>query len=65
MQSIVTFQVLYRDSIDIGLLNLDHGSFPRMRDFNTDVMKSMILADSIPAKSDTTAADFGKSQVNI
>ena len=55
--------MLYLDSIDVGMLNLDHSAVPRMRDFNSDVMKSMILADTMPSMRNASSSKFGKCKV--
>jgi len=52
----VFLQVLYLDSINVGFLNLPHESFQRIRYFSNEVMKSMILADSIHGNGNT---EFG------
>jgi len=38
-------QVLYLDSIDLGVLSMKHNSFPRIREFSYDRMREMIAAE--------------------
>ena len=56
-------QVLYLDSIDVGFLNISHDTFPRIRHFTAEIMKTMIMADTIPGKLEARGFEFGKSQV--
>ena len=56
-------QVLYLDSIDVGSLNISHDTFPRIRHFTAEIMKTMIMADTIPGKLEARGFEFGKSQV--
>ena len=56
-------QVLYLDSIDVGFLNISHDTFPRIRHFTAEIMKTMIMADTIPGKLEAGGFEFGKSQV--
>ncbi|XP_066350290.1 uncharacterized protein [Miscanthus floridulus] len=39
-------QVLYLDSIDLGVLSMEHNIFPQIRCFTSDRLRSMIAADS-------------------
>jgi len=59
----IFLQVLYLDSIDVGMLNLDHSAVPRMRDFNSNVMKSMILANTMPSMRNASSSEFGKCKL--
>lgn len=56
-------QVLYLDSIDIGILNLEHNTVPRIMFFGAESMKSMILADTVD--DDISGIQYGKSQVSV
>lgn len=38
-------QVFYLDSIDLGVLSMEHNSFPRIREFSYDRMRTMIAAE--------------------
>jgi len=59
----VFLQVLYLDCIDVGFLKLPHDSFPRIKHLNNEVVKSMILADSIHGTANNACCDFGKSKL--
>ncbi|KAG2627877.1 hypothetical protein PVAP13_3KG265019 [Panicum virgatum] len=56
-------KVLYLDCIDVGFLKLPHDSFPRIKHFNNEIVKSMILADSIHGTANNACCDFGKSKL--
>jgi hypothetical protein len=56
-------QVLYLDSIDTGVMNKKHHSFPRVRHFEESIMRSMILTDTVCENSDVTKGAFGNSKV--
>jgi len=58
----IFLQVLYLDSIDVGSLNISHDTFPRIRHFTAEIMKTMIMADTIPGKLEAGGFEFGKSQ---
>ncbi|RLN41001.1 hypothetical protein C2845_PM01G20440 [Panicum miliaceum] len=59
----IFLQVLYLDSIDIGVLNIEQSSLPRIRHFTTETMKSMILADTLRGPDGLNECGFGKSQL--
>ncbi|KAK3141180.1 hypothetical protein QOZ80_4BG0330500 [Eleusine coracana subsp. coracana] len=61
-------QVLYLDSIDLGVWNIDHGDKPRIRFFNTERMKNMINAASArwdrgPNRSTDIATDLRPAEL--
>jgi hypothetical protein len=56
-------QVLYLDSIDTGVMNMVHHSFPRVRHFDQSIMRLMILTDTVRESSDVTKGAFGNSKV--
>jgi hypothetical protein len=58
-------QVLYLDSIDTGVLKLQHNTFPQVRHFGQTTMTSMILGDTLSDFDDLTVCLFGKSKVGI
>ena len=57
-------QIMYLDSIDIGVMNIEHSSFPRIKHFAAEELKSMILADSLSRKPDNLDFEYGRSQVS-
>ncbi|KAG2634706.1 hypothetical protein PVAP13_2NG395200 [Panicum virgatum] len=59
----VFLQILYLDSIDIGVMNMEHSSFPRIKHFAAEELKSMILADSLSRKPDNLDFEYGRSQI--
>jgi len=59
----VFLQILYLDSIDIGVMNMEHSSFPRIKHFAAEELKSMILADSLSRKPDNLGFEYGRSQL--
>ncbi|XP_039794970.1 uncharacterized protein LOC120660492 isoform X2 [Panicum virgatum] len=59
----VFLQILYLDSIDIGVMNMEHSSFPRIKHFAAEELKSMILADSLSRKPDNLDFEYGRSQL--
>ncbi|CAL4921183.1 unnamed protein product [Urochloa decumbens] len=56
-------QVLYLDSIDLGVLSMEHDVRPRVRCFGPDRMKCMIRADTIRHSGDPKDRVFGKSKL--
>jgi len=48
----------------LGVLNMPHSTFPRIRHFSSEKMKSMVLADSLGRPDDTNDSEFGKTQVS-
>jgi hypothetical protein len=56
--------VLYLDSVDIGVWNLEHEEMPRLKFFNGGRMRSMILADSRTTPGNYSQRHFGKSKVS-
>lgn len=55
--------MLYLDSIDTGVLNLEPHTLPRIKFFGHEVMRSMILADTLSEGDDPSVCHFGRSQV--
>lgn len=51
------------------LNNLEHNTFPRVMLFGPEVMRSMILADTLSdyddSPDDSSECEFGKSKVSI
>ena len=59
-------QVLYLDSIDLGLLNMPHTIFPRSQCFTSDRLKAMVSADSPRVKFfERNDCSFGASLVRF
>ncbi|KAF8701795.1 hypothetical protein HU200_033113 [Digitaria exilis] len=58
-------QVLYLDSIDTGVLNLEPHTLPRIKFFGHEVMRSMILADTLSEGDDPSVCHFGRSQGHV
>ena len=59
-------QVLYLDSIDLGLMNMPHTIFPRSQCFTSDRLKAMVSADSPRVKfSERNDCSFGASLVRF
>ncbi|KAJ1292297.1 hypothetical protein BS78_02G381700 [Paspalum vaginatum] len=56
-------QVLYLDSINLGPLNMRHDSLPRISQFTSDRLKSMIAMDSTNGRTTRRVAGFGQSEV--
>ncbi|CAO2039810.1 unnamed protein product [Urochloa humidicola] len=56
-------QVLYLDSIDLGVWNLDHESRPRVKEFSGDRLKYMIRADTLEHTEDCRDRIFGTRQL--
>ncbi|CAO2184288.1 unnamed protein product [Urochloa humidicola] len=56
-------QVIYLDSIDLGVLSMDHTVCPRIRFFGPDRMKGMIRSDTIRHSKDPKDRVFGKSKL--
>ncbi|CAL5032059.1 unnamed protein product [Urochloa decumbens] len=52
-------QVIYLDSIDLGVWNVEHKLFPRVIDFSADRLKYMIRADTEQCQSDCMDRKFG------
>ncbi|CAN6303220.1 unnamed protein product, partial [Urochloa humidicola] len=61
--SIVCFQGLYLDSIDLGVLNVDNCLLPRLRWFGPDRLISMIRADCVKSTNEGNVREFGKSKL--
>ncbi|CAO2141406.1 unnamed protein product [Urochloa humidicola] len=56
-------QVLYLDNIDLGVWNLDHDTFPRVKEFSADRIKYMIRADTLEHTEDCRDRVFGTRQL--
>ncbi|CAL4989280.1 unnamed protein product [Urochloa decumbens] len=56
-------QVLYLDSVDLGVLNVDHCLLPRVRWFGADRMICMIRADCVKCTNEENVREFGKSKL--
>ncbi|CAN6168054.1 unnamed protein product [Urochloa humidicola] len=56
-------QVIYLDSIDLGVWNMEHKTFPRVKDFAADRIKYMIRADTLENTEDSTDRVFGTRQL--
>jgi len=57
--------VLYHDSIDIGVLNMNHDIFPHIKCFAYDRMMPMICADIVPCSLEQPDSAIGKSKVLV
>ncbi|KAG2584513.1 uncharacterized protein LOC120712637 isoform X1 [Panicum virgatum] len=55
--------VLYLDSMDLGVWNMEPKFFPRIRCFSADRIRSMILADTLFPGDSYRLPEFGKSQL--
>jgi hypothetical protein len=58
-------QILYLDSADLGVWNLEHINLPRVRYFSGARLRAMILADSSKDPTNYSQRRFGKSKVSI
>ncbi|KAG2584514.1 hypothetical protein PVAP13_6KG309500 [Panicum virgatum] len=56
-------KVLYLDSMDLGVWNMEPKFFPRIRCFSADRIRSMILADTLFPGDSYRLPEFGKSQL--
>ena len=56
-------KVLYLDSMDLGVWNMEPKIFPRIRCFSADRIRSLILADTLFPGDSYRLPEFGKSQV--
>ncbi|CAL5024447.1 unnamed protein product [Urochloa decumbens] len=56
-------QVLYLDSIDLGVWTMEHTSFPRVKHFSADRLKYMIRADTLEHTIDCTDRIFGTREL--
>ncbi|RLN11243.1 hypothetical protein C2845_PM09G22210 [Panicum miliaceum] len=56
-------QVLYLDSMDLGVWNMDRSLLPRIRCFSAVRIRSMITADSRVVGDAHTQPEFGKSKL--
>ena len=58
-------QILFLDSLELGIWTSKHDEFPRIRSYNPEKIKSMILADRISSSADNQNPMYGKSQVSV
>lgn len=56
-------EILYLDSLELGIWTSKHDEFPRIRAYNPEKIKSMILADRISSSADNQNPMYGKSQL--
>jgi hypothetical protein len=56
-------QILYLDSLELGVLKMDHNLFPRISAFDAERIKRMIRADCKPSASNSVDHMFGRSEV--
>ncbi|CAL5005592.1 unnamed protein product [Urochloa decumbens] len=62
---VLFLQVLYLDSLDLGAWTMPHSVMPRVSVFGPDILKSMILIDTINERTDGYERRFGKNKLRL